>query len=67
MCILVPFGAEINTLELDVGNRANLPANTTIGNATPEDVANAIYFLASNESSYITGEVLQISGGVARY
>ena len=34
------IGAEINTLELDVGNRANLPANTTIGNATPEDVAN---------------------------
>lgn len=34
---------------------------------TPEDVANAIYFLASEESSYITGEVLQISGGVVRY
>ncbi len=34
---------------------------------TPEDVANAIFFLASNESSYITGEVLQVSGGVVRY
>ena len=34
------IGAEINTLELDVGSRANLPANTSIGNATPEDVAN---------------------------
>ena len=34
---------------------------------TPEDVANAIYFLASEESSYITGEVLQISGGIVRY
>lgn len=33
----------------------------------PDDVANAIFFLASDESSFITGEVLQISGGVARY
>ena len=33
----------------------------------PEDIANAIYFLTSDESSYITGEVLQISGGVIRY
>ena len=33
---------------------------------TPEDVANAIYFLASDESTYITGEVVKVSGGALR-
>ena len=34
---------------------------------TPEDVANAIWFLSSEESSFMTGEVLNIAGGVVRY
>ncbi|MBE5755428.1 MAG: SDR family oxidoreductase [Clostridia bacterium] len=34
---------------------------------TPADVANSIYFLASEESGFITGEVLSVTGGVARY
>jgi 3-oxoacyl-[acyl-carrier protein] reductase len=29
----------------------------------PEDVANAILFLASEESEYITGQTLPITGG----
>lgn len=32
--------------------------------ATPEDVANAIAFLASDEAEYITGESLAITGGL---
>ena len=33
----------------------------------PEDVANAIFFLSSEESAFVTGEVLSVTGGVARY
>lgn len=31
---------------------------------TPQEVANAILFLASDESSFITGEVLNVNGGI---
>lgn len=31
---------------------------------TPEDVANAVYFLASDSASYITGNTLHVNGGM---
>ncbi|MDD5409741.1 MAG: SDR family oxidoreductase, partial [Candidatus Omnitrophica bacterium] len=31
---------------------------------TPQDVANTCLFLASDESSYITGQVITIDGGM---
>ncbi len=32
-------------------------------NGTPEDVANAVYFLASDEAGFITGQTLGVNGG----
>ena len=31
---------------------------------TPEDVANVVYFLASDEANYITGQVVSVNGGM---
>ena len=31
---------------------------------TAEEVAEAIYFLASESSSFITGEILNVNGGI---
>ena len=30
----------------------------------PEDVANAVIFLASNQSNYINGETIHVNGGM---
>ena len=32
---------------------------------TPEDIANACVFLASDMSSYVTGQTLHVNGGMA--
>ena len=33
----------------------------------PDDVANAVYFLASEESSFITGSEITVSGGIIKF
>jgi 3-oxoacyl-[acyl-carrier protein] reductase len=40
---------------------ANIPANRL---GEPEDIANAVVFLASEESSYITGTTVHVNGGM---
>lgn len=41
--------------------KAQIPLGTF---GTPEDIANACMFLASSKSSYITGQVLSVNGGM---
>jgi len=31
---------------------------------SPDDVANAVHFLASDQAAYITGQVLTVDGGM---
>ena len=33
----------------------------------PEDIANAVYFLASEESSFVTGSEITVSGGIIQF
>jgi 3-oxoacyl-[acyl-carrier protein] reductase len=47
--------------EVVAGWRAGIPLKR---GGTPEDVANACVFLASDLSSYITGQVLHVDGGM---
>jgi 3-oxoacyl-[acyl-carrier protein] reductase len=45
--------------------KASIVAQTPLGRVgTPEEVASAIVFLASDEASYITGQVLRVNGGM---
>jgi 3-oxoacyl-[acyl-carrier protein] reductase len=45
--------------------RKTVASRTTLGReGTPEDVANAVVFLASDTSAYINGESIEINGGL---
>lgn len=45
--------------------RKAVASRTSIGReGTPEDIANAVLFLASDASAYITGESIEINGGL---
>lgn len=53
---------ESRTTVGDESSPANLIPLGRLG--VPQDVANAVYFLASPEASYITGHVLAVDGGL---
>ena len=50
------------TEDLDEKNLKKLVPLNRFG--TPEDVAYAVSFLASDKASYITGQVISVNGGL---
>jgi NAD(P)-dependent dehydrogenase (short-subunit alcohol dehydrogenase family) len=52
------------TASLSDEHRARVLAQTPLGRAgKPEDIANAVHFLCSDQGAYITGATLHVGGG----
>ncbi len=63
-CVAPGFVTTDMTRGFDEGEIACICQETPLLRAgTPEDVASAVLFLASEESSFITGQVLSVDGG----
>ncbi len=62
--IATRFHDTFNTPE---GRKATVEKTPVRREGQPEDVANAVLYLASEKSSFITGEVIQINGGLAMF
>ena len=54
------------TAKLSEEARNSMLSQVPLGRpGTPEDVANAVLFLASDQASYITGQTMHVNGGMA--
>lgn len=73
---LAPFGIRANAVapglidtqmgsEMDEKYQADMLSRADLGRkGTPEEVANVVAFLASDDASYISGQVIRIDGGM---
>ena len=74
-----PYGVRVNAVapgfidtkmnaQFSAKDKKNIIANTPLNRlGTCEDVAKAILFLATDSSSFITGEILNVNGGAVKY
>ncbi|GAA0585946.1 3-oxoacyl-[acyl-carrier-protein] reductase [Caenispirillum bisanense] len=65
-CIAPGFIETAMTDKLSDEQKAKLNAGIPLGRmGTPEDIAAAVIYLASDEASYVTGQTLHVNGGMA--
>jgi 3-oxoacyl-[acyl-carrier protein] reductase len=67
-CVAPGFIETDMTKEIPNDVKSKLASQIPLGKfGNPSDVANAVVFLASNEASYITGNTLNVNGGMYMY